>query len=245
MGSNNHAIHSPGKIAIGKMELNSLIDNLPIGIFRLACDLPGKILTVNPEFLAIFGYQENHDLDGMAFGDHFFSTTDWDDFLDQVIANHHIAGFEVQLKAKGGPHFWASINASLVEDPESGKEWIVGTVEDVDERKFEQLRSITHMEILRQASLSLTASLDLKDVLDTIAQCALDLVPGMRNCHIFLYQPGNGKRAGFWNRNMGRWQEKPTILGAPPKWIDNDSCAIWRANPGSRFSLRSNICEYP
>ena len=197
MGSNNHAIHSPGKIAIGKMELNSLIDNLPIGIFRLACDLPGKILTVNPEFLAILGYQEIHDLDGMAFGDHFFSTTDWDDFLNQLFANHHIAGFEVQLKVKGGPHFWASINASLVEDPESGKEWIVGTVEDVDERKFEQLRSITHMEILRQASLSLTASLDLKDVLDTIAQCALDLVSGMRNCHIFLYQPGNGKQLVF------------------------------------------------
>ena len=89
-----------------------------------------------------------------------------------------------------------------------GKEWIVGTVEDVDERKFEQLRGITHMEILRQASLSLTASLDLKDVLDTIAQCALDLVPGMRNCHIFLYQPGNGKQLFFGTALLGDGRNK-------------------------------------
>ncbi len=182
---------------MGTMEFESLVENLPIGIFRLACDPPGKILITNPEFLAIFGYRDLNDLKCLSLGDHFNADSEWNDFYDQLAANHHIGGFEVQLKAKDGSNFWASINASLVENPGKNKKWIVGTIEDIDERMFEQLRSFTHMEILRQAGLSLTASLDLKDVLDTIAQCAMDLVPGMRNCHIFLYQPDNGKQLVF------------------------------------------------
>lgn len=170
----------------------SLVESLPIGIFKLACDPPGKILTANREFLSIFGYEDIQRALGGMFEDHFLTGNEWESFYTQVIADRYIDSYEVQLKAINGPQFWASINAKLVKDAENRKRWIAATVEDIDERKFEQLRSITHMEILRQASLSLTSSLDLRDVLNTIAQCAMDLVPGMRNCHIFLYQPENG-----------------------------------------------------
>lgn len=182
---------------MGKKELEGLIEDLPIGIFRLACDQPGRILNVNSEFKVLLGYEASNDLDDRTLGDHFLFQSDWNNFNDLVTGNRHVGGFEVQLKANDGSNFWASINASLVHSPENNKEWILGTIEDIDERKFEQLRSITHMEVLRQASLTLTASLDLKDVLDTISQCAMDLVPGMRNCHIFLFQHGNGKQLIF------------------------------------------------
>ncbi len=43
------------------------------------------------------------------------------------------------------------------------------------------------LEALRQASLSLTSSLELVDVLDAILESVLSLLPGMRNAHIFLY----------------------------------------------------------
>lgn len=43
------------------------------------------------------------------------------------------------------------------------------------------------LEALRKASLSLTSSLDLVDVLDAILNSVLALLPGMRNAHIFLY----------------------------------------------------------
>ena len=124
------------------MDSQSLIENLPIGIFRIDCGQPGKILNSNPEFLAIFGYQEFDDLDGNGFGDHFLSKTEWNDFYDRVVSNRHIGGFEVQLRGNGGSSFWASINASLIDNPDSDEKWIDGTVEDIDERKFEELRSL-------------------------------------------------------------------------------------------------------
>jgi PAS domain S-box-containing protein len=43
------------------------------------------------------------------------------------------------------------------------------------------------LEALRQASLSLTASLELHQVLDAILKSALDLLPEANNSHIFLY----------------------------------------------------------
>ncbi len=45
------------------------------------------------------------------------------------------------------------------------------------------------MEAVRQASLSLTASLDLPDVLDLILNNVLSLLPGALDTHIFLYYP--------------------------------------------------------
>lgn len=45
----------------------------------------------------------------------------------------------------------------------------------------------TEQEALRQASLSLTASLELEDVLDAILKTAHNLLPGVNNGHIFLF----------------------------------------------------------
>jgi two-component system, cell cycle sensor histidine kinase and response regulator CckA len=58
-------------------------------------------------------------------------------------------------------------------------------------------KRLAQLETLRQASLSLTASLDLEEVLNTIARCTLDLIVGAKNCHIFLYFPEEGGRLVF------------------------------------------------
>ena len=56
---------------MGKMEPESLLEDLPIGIFRLASDQSGKILDVNSEFKVILGYQEINDLDDRTIGGAF------------------------------------------------------------------------------------------------------------------------------------------------------------------------------
>jgi len=53
------------------------------------------------------------------------------------------------------------------------------------------------LEALRQASLILTASLDLPAVLDAILESVLGLLPDVNNGHIFLYNPENGGQLSF------------------------------------------------
>ncbi|OGO66035.1 MAG: hypothetical protein A2Z45_08205 [Chloroflexi bacterium RBG_19FT_COMBO_55_16] len=58
-------------------------------------------------------------------------------------------------------------------------------------------KRVAQLELLRQTSLSLTASLDLSEVLDRILECTLNLLAGANNGHIFLYHPESGSRLTF------------------------------------------------
>jgi signal transduction histidine kinase len=180
------------------MDSQSIIDNVPMGVFRISGDPSGEILLANLEFLKIFRLDSFDDLQGTKLRHLFLSESEWEDFYIELRSKTQVTGLEVQLKEVGGSSFWGSINARLIGEQDSASErWADGTVEDISARKLGEERNVSQMENLRQASLTLTASLDLKEVLDTIAECALDLVPGMRNCHIFLYQTENGEKLIF------------------------------------------------
>jgi len=65
-------------------------------------------------------------------------------------------------------------------------------------RSFEaEGKRVVELEALHQASLSLTASLNLRAVLDAILKSTLQLLPGAQNAHIFLYHPDNGGQLTF------------------------------------------------
>lgn len=180
------------------MQFQSLIKNIPLGICRSNLDPDGKFVLANPKFLKIFRIESTDDLLGIRMRDLFLDTNDWYDIFSNLIASGELIAVEVQLKDNSGSNFWASLNAVVVgKDESEGGFWIDCTVEDISARKLAEKRYASQMENLRQASLTLTASLDLKEVLNTIAQCALDLVPGMRNCHIFLFQSNNGDKLIF------------------------------------------------
>ena len=179
-----------------------------MGVFRISADSSGDFLLTNSEFLRIFHLDSFDALLGTRMRDLFLNRDEWEDFYIELHAKKQVSGLEVQLNEIGGSSYWASINARLIgqEDSETGW-WIDGTLEDISSRKLGEERNISQMENLRQASLTLTASLDLREVLGTIAECALDLVPGMRNCHIFLYQSENGDKLIFGTALWGMEKE--------------------------------------
>ncbi|MEW5872463.1 MAG: GAF domain-containing protein [Chloroflexota bacterium] len=80
-------------------------------------------------------------------------------------------------------------------------------------RLFEAERKrVAELEILRQASISLTASLELPQVLDSILRKIMDLLPGAQNGHIFLYDDVESRLtfgAALWgDGSSGRpWSE--------------------------------------
>ena len=179
-------------------ESQSIMDNLPVGVFRISYDEFGEILLANTEFFKIFRFDSSENMGSIKMRDLFLDRDEWENFIKDLHLKSRVVGFDVQLKEFNGSSFWASINASLIGEQDFNLGgWVEGTVEDVSSRKSGEERNVSQMENLRQASLTLTASLDLKEVLDTIAECALDLVPGMRNCHIFLYQSENGGKLIF------------------------------------------------
>jgi len=202
------------------MQFQTLIENLPVGICQMMLDHSGVFIYANPEFLDILGYASMDDLSGIGMKNLHLNPAEWDQLYNELLSRRQVTGVEVQLKDQGGSSLWASINARVVESGNSeGGAWIDYTVEDITARKMAELRNTFQMENLRQASLTLTASLDLKEVLDTIAQCALDLVYGMRNCHIFLYSSENGKKLVFGTAMWGDGKRNQPFASPRPEGL--------------------------
>lgn len=180
------------------MMYQSWIENIPIGFCRTTLESSGKFVMVNPEFLRIFGFESVESLLEMGLGDMFIESDEWNEFNNELISDRILTGVQRKLQRADGVSFRASINARVsVGETEKKEAWIDCSVEDISSRKNAEILRASQMETLRQASLTLTASLDLKEVLDTIAKCALDLVPGIRNCHIFMYHSGKGNEITF------------------------------------------------
>jgi PAS domain S-box-containing protein len=73
-------------------------------------------------------------------------------------------------------------------------------------RLFEaEHQRIAELQAVRAASLSLTTSLELSQVLNSILQAALDLLPEANNSHIFLFSPNDGGRLSF---GAALWSEE-------------------------------------
>jgi PAS domain S-box-containing protein len=65
------------------------------------------------------------------------------------------------------------------------------------------------LETLQRTSLKLTSSLDLSDVLDSIAESALDLV-GASDCLIYLYDEAS--QSFSFGASLGRWAAKGAVI---------------------------------
>ncbi len=90
------------------------------------------------------------------------------------------------------------VTARVVRDENSGEvAYFDCSIEDITERKLAEEKRVTQLESLRQASLSLTSSLDLEAVLDAILKSTLDLLPKAQVAHIFLYHPDGREQLTF------------------------------------------------
>ena len=53
------------------MDFQSLVENVPLGIFRIAGEPPGKFLLANSDFLKLLGYGSGKKLSGFDMKDIF------------------------------------------------------------------------------------------------------------------------------------------------------------------------------
>ncbi len=192
------ARENPGNPPESELQYRSFIESLPIGISRTTPGPEGRFILINPAFLEIFGYESEEEVKHIRVADLYVNPLDREIFSRQVLERGSVAGVKLRLKRKDGTPIWALVSARLVtDDAARGEVYFDCAIEDISERARAEEKQLSQLETLRQASLSLTASLDLDEVLNTIAQCTLDLIPGANNCHIFLYHPENGGSLEF------------------------------------------------
>ena len=92
-----------------------------------------------------------------------------------------------------------SLVGFTTEEAALGEEFVAHVSAALENARLFELEEqrVAELEALRQASLSLTASLELNDVLDSILESVLEMLPSVRNSHIFLYHAENEGRLSF------------------------------------------------
>ena len=114
----------------------TLLNNVPIGIFRSTIDPEGGMfLSVNPVLTRMFGYENPENMIKTMVSDCYQNREDRNTFVNNISREGSISGYEVQLKRKDGSNFWGSLSAMAVKDENNKIRYFDGVLEDITERK--------------------------------------------------------------------------------------------------------------
>jgi len=114
-------------------QLRSLRDNIPLGIFQSTSD--GKIGSVNPALVCMFGYDSEAEMLDISATDLYAYTEDRETLVSRLAEDGIVSSFEVELKRKDETRFWGELHIRAVRDEESEILHHDGIVQDITERK--------------------------------------------------------------------------------------------------------------
>jgi PAS domain S-box-containing protein len=135
---------------------HSLVDNIPIGVFRCYPGLDGQVIMANPAFCSMFGISKDQ-LDELQVKDLFLDALEGGAFVESLSARGSLSGVEIQLKRVDQNPLWGTVTAKVEYKQGNGSSaYFDCAIADITERKQrEQEREaiISTSAALRKATL--------------------------------------------------------------------------------------------
>lgn len=113
----------------------SLIENMPIGVYRTTPGPKGTFLMVNPALLRILGYESEESLRKIYVADVYVNPLERKTFSDNLLAQGSVRGIELHLKRKDGTPIWCSVTAKTVRGKNGKVAYYDCILEDITERR--------------------------------------------------------------------------------------------------------------
>lgn len=113
----------------------TLIENIPIGIYRNTPGPRGKFLMANPAFCEMLGFPSQEALKKTAVADIYVNPDERAALSDHLLDAGSVTGVALELKKRDGTPIWGSITARVVRDDEGDVKYFDGTIEDITKRK--------------------------------------------------------------------------------------------------------------
>jgi PAS domain S-box-containing protein len=127
----------------------TLVQNIPIGVYRTTPGPKGKFLIANPTFIKMFGFNSEEELKKISVAGMYMNPDDRKAFSDNVLAKGSVCGVEILLRKKDGSPFWGSVTAKVMSDDNGKNPYFDCTIMDITDRKKaeeEQERLIKDLE---------------------------------------------------------------------------------------------------
>jgi PAS domain S-box-containing protein len=170
----------------------TLIENIPIGIYRNTPGPEGKFLMANPAFLNMFGFDSEEELKQATVADLYLDPDERRVFSSTLLAQGSVTGVELLLKKNDGTPIWGLVTAQVVHAGETKEAtYFDCTIQDITKRKWaeEALRwRNRELALLNQASQAFSSTLELDQVLAAVLEEVRRLL-GVVACSVWLINP--------------------------------------------------------
>jgi len=113
----------------------TLVQNVPIAVYRTTPGAKGKFLMGNPAFFKMFGLGSEEELKKIAVADVHINPKNRKPFSDNLLAKGRVDGVELPLRRKDGTIFWGSVTARVVYDENGKNPYFDCTIIDITDRK--------------------------------------------------------------------------------------------------------------
>lgn len=124
----------------------TLVQGIPIGVYRNTPGPDGKFLMANPAFVSMLGYESEKELLEILVTDLYEENQEREIYLDELLSQGSVTGYPLELIRKDGSRIWASVTARVIyeEDGETVSH-LDGMVEDVTDRILQE-RALRYSE---------------------------------------------------------------------------------------------------
>jgi PAS domain S-box-containing protein len=130
----------------------TLIQNLPMGLYRSTPEPDGRFLMANPALVHMLGHESEEEFLSIPAADHWVNTQARVAYSERLSQLGELVAEEIQMRRRDGSVVWAAVTAKVVRD-ECGSVIFDGMFEDITDRKLrEEERQRQEERIRRQQS---------------------------------------------------------------------------------------------
>ena len=160
-------------LQVSETRYRSLVENIPIGIYRNTPGPEGHSLMANPACVRLLGYDSPEDLAAIRIADLYADPTERNAFSERLIAQGSVTDFELRLKRKDGVTIWAAVTARVQRDAQGRVTHFDGTIEDISKRKRQEIE----LAALASVARTISSTLESQPLLENILQTARQVIP--------------------------------------------------------------------
>jgi len=160
----------------------SLVQNLPVGVFRNLPGVKGKFLMANPAFLNMIGVNHLEELENNTLSDFFEEAQYFKSYQKILMTKGRVMDREIRIKKKDGSIIWCLLTSIVMRTSVGDVDYIDNTIEDISHKKRDE---ILHNALYR-ISEAVNSTFTLENLYRTIHGIVSELI-NARNFYIAIY----------------------------------------------------------
>ena len=116
----------------------SLIENMPIGLYRKIPGPNGRFVMANPAIAKMHGFDSVEEFLNYPVADLYVNTEELEAFSHELLTKGSAMSQELRLKKKDGTRLWGAVTARMSRDSSENTQHFDGIIEDITKRKLAQ-----------------------------------------------------------------------------------------------------------